>query len=99
MERSRRAALGLASLVETVLMLCSDGVRAEFAIPSIEAFTHTPSFSEAALSADGTMLAITEPAPPNYRIVMLRIKDGQRLRSINVDGNNKLRRLLWADDK
>ena len=69
---------------------------ADVAPPSIAAFSHTPGFTEVALSPDGTLLAMDEPAPPNYRIVMLRIKDGQRLRTIAVDGNNKLRRLIWV---
>jgi dipeptidyl aminopeptidase/acylaminoacyl peptidase len=94
----RAGAVLRVSFAAIVLSLCVAVARAETP-PSIEAFSHTPGFSEVALSPDGTMLAMTEPTPPNYRIVMFRIKDGQRLRSINVDGNNKLRRLLWADDK
>jgi dipeptidyl aminopeptidase/acylaminoacyl peptidase len=67
--------------------------------PSVKAFSHTPGFTEVALSPDGTMLAMDEPAPPDYRIIVIRIKDGQRLRAVAVDGNNKLRSLYWADDK
>ena len=77
----------------------SDPPASTAAPPSIKAFSHTPSFSEVALSPDGTMLAMDEPALPDYRIIVIRIKDGLRLRAVNVDGNNKLRSLYWADDK
>jgi dipeptidyl aminopeptidase/acylaminoacyl peptidase len=92
-------ALSRASWIAFALLVRANAACADSAPPSIEAFSHTPGASQVALSPDGTMLAMIEPAAPNYRVVMVRIKDGQRLRSIDVDGNTKLRRLVWADDR
>jgi dipeptidyl aminopeptidase/acylaminoacyl peptidase len=100
MQRSDGAiALSRASWIAFALLVRANAACADSAPPSIEAFSHTPGASQVALSPDGTMLAMIEPAAPNYRVVMVRIKDGQRLRSIDVDGNTKLRRLVWADDR
>jgi dipeptidyl aminopeptidase/acylaminoacyl peptidase len=96
--RSRNAVVASAAIAGAFALgvLLTSIARAD--APPVEAFT-TARFTDIVLSPDGTMLAMDELAPPNYRVVMLRIKDGQRLRTVSVDGSTKLRSLRWADDR
>jgi hypothetical protein len=66
----------------------------------IAAFSHTPGFTEVALSPDGTLLAMDEPAPPNYRIVMLRHQGrASGLRTIARRRQQQAARARLVDDR
>jgi len=86
----------VAALLASTATLCStawaDG-------PALSSFGNLPETQFAALSPNGKLVAIDEVRSDARRIVVFDAASGKTVRTVNSDGNNKLRDLTWADDE
>jgi hypothetical protein len=77
---------------------CATWVAAAPTPPPAEAFARTPDFTMVALSPNGKLLAMDQPAAPGVRIIMLEVAGGRQIRTFEFVHGEKLRNLRWADD-
>jgi hypothetical protein len=61
--------------------------------PPAEAFGTTPDFTTVALSPNGKLLAMDQPGPSGFRIVMLEAAGGKQIRTFEFVHGEKLRGL------
>jgi len=66
--------------------------------PPAQAFGTTPDFTTVALSPNGKLLAMDQPLPAGFRIVMLEVAGGKQVRMFEFVHGEKLRGLRWSDD-
>ena len=80
--------------------LAAAASEAPAGLPPVAAFGNLPALQYAGLSPSGRWLAVDEPHGAARRLVIFDAATGNRvLRAINLEDNNKLRDLTWADDE
>src|SRR5262245_51129797 len=81
-----------------VLMARGAALWAAPAPPPAEAFAHTPDFTMVAMSPNAKLLAMDQPWPAGFKVVMLEVASGKTIRTFEFRHGEKLRNLQWSDD-
>ncbi|MEJ0060836.1 MAG: S9 family peptidase [Terricaulis sp.] len=80
------------------MLACAASAFAQDAPPPVEAFGRLPAVSDAAISADGTKLALAMAQGDQSIISIIDLDARRRIFAAAVEDNSQLRSVSWADD-